>query len=177
MIKKAKEFAREKHKNQVRKFGGGPYHHHVEKVAKIIKENKKSHKLNELLAAALLHDTLEDTNTTEEELKENFGDLITSLVKELTTDKKESKIMGKKEYLANKLSDPEKISSWGLVIKLADRLNNVFDLQNGSKEFREKYIDETEHILKNLEEKRKLTNPKKELIKKIKGEIEWTKTF
>jgi len=172
MIQKAQDFAREKHKGQVRKFAGEPYSHHVEKVAKIIEENKKSHKLNDLLAAALLHDTLEKTNATEEELKENFGELITFLVKELTTDKRESEIIGKKEYLAEKLSDPEKVSSWGLVIKLADRLDNVSDLYNSPKEFKKKYIDETKHILNTLEQKRKLTKTQKELIKKIKEKIE-----
>lgn len=171
MIEKALNFAKQKHENQFRKFAGEPYHQHVEKVAKIIEENKKSHKVNELLAAALLHDTLEKTDTTEEELKENFGELITSLVKELTTDKNEARKIGKKEYLAEKLSDPEKTSSWGLVIKLADRLDNVSDLNKGPEEFKKKYIEETKHILERLEEKRELTETQKKIIEKIKEEI------
>ena len=168
MILKAQEFARQKHENQVRKFLGEPYHSHVEKVAEIIKEHKQSHKLNELISAALLHDTLENTDTTEKELRENFGELITSLVKELTTEKKESELLGKKEYLAKKLSDPGRMTNWGLVIKLADRLDNVSDLQNASIEFRERYLEETKYILNALEEKRILTETQKKLVKKIK---------
>ena len=167
----AKNFAREKHKGQTRKFQGEPYFNHVEKVARIIEENKKSSHINELVAAALLHDTLENTDTNEKELRENFGELITSLVKELTTDKKESQNMGKKEYLAEKLSNSEKVSSWGLVIKLADRLDNVSDLHQSQKEFGKKYLEETKHILKTLEEKRKLTGTQKKLVEKIKEKI------
>ena len=96
ITKLAENFAREKHNEQFRKFEGEPYFNHVKKVAKIIKENKKSSHLNELIAAGLLHDTLENTNTSEKELMENFGELITSLVKELTTDKNESESVGKK---------------------------------------------------------------------------------
>jgi len=173
ITKLAENFAREKHNEQFRKFEGEPYFNHV---AKIIKENKKSSHLNELIAAGLLHDTLENTNTSEKELMENFGELITSLVKELTTDKNESESVGKKEYLAKKLSDPEKVSSWGLVIKLADRLDNVSDLNNGAKEFSDKYIDETRHILKTLEERRKLTETQKKLIGKIKEKIDNSKS-
>ncbi|MBU2612221.1 MAG: HD domain-containing protein [Nanoarchaeota archaeon] len=167
----AKNFAKEKHMGQVRKFQGEPYFNHVEKVSKIIEENKESSHKNELVAAALLHDTLENTNTNEKELKENFGELITSLVKELTTDKKESQSIGKKEYLAEKLSNTGKVSSWGLVIKLADRLDNVSDLHKSEKKFRENYIDETKHILKTLEEKRALTSTQKKLIAKIREKI------
>ncbi|NCN86973.1 HD domain-containing protein [archaeon] len=168
IIKLAKKFAKEKHKGQVRKFSNKPYVKHPEKVASIIKKNKKSHKLNEIISAAILHDTLEDTNTSEKELKKNFGNLITSLVKELTTKEDEKNKIGKKEYLAKKMTS---MSSWALVIKLADRLDNVSDLKNSSKEFRERYIDETNFILNEIEKNRPLSETHKKLIKKIKNKL------
>lgn len=169
-IQRAKKFAIEKHKGQKRKFKGEPYYSHLEKVFKIVKENEKL-KTKEILAAAYLHDTLEDTNTTEKEIKENFGDLTLNLVKELTINKKEARIIGKKEYLANKLSDPNKISDFALSIKLADRLDNVSDLQEGPLDFKKRYIEETKHIIKTLEEKRKMSFSQRELVKKIKEKI------
>jgi guanosine-3',5'-bis(diphosphate) 3'-pyrophosphohydrolase len=171
ITKLAEDFAKRKHLGQSRKLQNEPYFNHVERVSKILKEHKKSHAINELVAAALLHDTLENTDTNEKELRENFGELITSLVKELTTNKSESRSIGKKEYLAEKMSNPAKMSSWSLAIKLADRLDNVSDLQNATKDFRNRYIDETNHILKNLEEKRKLTETQKNLVQKIKEKI------
>ncbi len=167
----AENFAKEKHSGQIRKLQNEPYFNHVERVSKILKENKKSHAINELVAAALLHDTLENTNTNEKELADNFGELITSIVKELTTNKEETKKVGKDNYLAEKMSDPKKMSSWALAIKLADRLDNVSDLHKGTKEFRERYVNETNHILRTLEEKRKLTYTQQNLVQKIKEKI------
>ncbi|SRR6056297_997673 len=170
MIQKlAKNFAEKKHEGQLRKFSKKPYIEHPIKVSEIIKENKKSHKINELLAAAFLHDTLENTNTNEEELKKNFGKLITFLVKELTSEKEIQNKIGKKEYLAKKM---KKLSSWALVIKLADRLDNVSDLNNCSEKFRKKYSEETKFILAELNKKRKLSKTHKKLIEKIEEKIE-----
>ena len=151
MIQEALQFATEKHKGQIRKFDKKNYVEHPKSVAKIIKENKESKKINELVAAAILHDTLEDTNTTEQELRNYFGELVTSLVKELATEEKEKEKLGKKEYLAKKMTD---MSSWGLVIKLADRLDNVSDLNTSPKEFKKKYAEETEFILEEINGRR-----------------------
>jgi (p)ppGpp synthase/HD superfamily hydrolase len=168
MIKQVLEFATGKHAGQIRKFEKTPYIEHPKKVATIIKENKESKNILELISAAILHDTLEDTNTTEQELKKHFGELITSIVKELTTDEKEKEKIGKKKYLANKM---ESMSSWALAIKLADRLDNVSDLNNSSSEFKKRYIEETNYILEKIEENRKLSETHKKIIKKIKEKI------
>lgn len=62
-----------------------------------------------------------------------------------------------------------KLSSYGLVIKLSDRLNNVKDLKETTKAFQKKYTTETLEILKHLESGvRKLTDTHKKLISKIK---------
>lgn len=167
MIERAIQFAEEKHRTQERR-SGEPYITHPIKVAVIIRENKESHKINELVSAALLHDILEDTIVDERELKELFGNLVLSLVKELTTDEQEEEKLGKKEYLAKKMKN---MSSWALVIKLADRLDNVSDMNTANPEFKKRYTEETEYILKEIESKRELSKTHKNLIKKIKEKI------
>ena len=166
--KKAEQFARKKHAGQIRNFSNEPYFNHVKRVSENIRKYKKSHKSEELVAAAFLHDTLENTNTTYEEIEEKFGRLVASLVEEMTNDKKEISHSNKKRYLASKLSDTKKMSSWGLCLKLSDRLDNISDLNITSPEFKKKYIEETEYIIDTLEKKRELTETQKHLIKDIK---------
>jgi len=164
-------FAKEKHEGQNRKATNKPYITHPINVAKILKKHKKSHKINELVAAALLHDTLEDTNTTKQELEKLFGKLITSLVKELTTDEIEKNKVGKDKYLAEKMIDEKQMSSWGLLIKLADRLDNVSDLKNTDLKFKKRYTEETNYILEKLEKNRTLSPTHEKLIKKIREKL------
>lgn len=164
-----KAFATVAHQGQTRKFAGEPYVEHPKRVAKIVKKFKgNSHKLDALTKAALLHDTIEDTDTTEEDLKRLYGGLVASLVKELSSDTKEIKNAGKASYLSSKLSG---MSSWGLVIKLADRLDNVSDLFQAGKTFRDKYTRETKIILKNLKQNRKLTATQMKLISAIEDKL------
>lgn len=168
MINEALQFAKEKHKHQVRKFSQEPYIKHPLNVAKIILEHKESHKIEELISAAILHDTLEDTDTTIIELKQLFGELVTSLVIQLTSSKKEINKTGKKEYLAEKMSNKEKMSNWALVIKLADRLDNLSDISSTPENFKTKYPEETLFIINQIEKTRQLSNTHKKIIKKIK---------
>ena len=170
IIEKAKQFAIEKHKGQFRK-DGTPYVNHPLRVGEIVRKFKESHEIDKLIAAAILHDTLEDTDTTIPELKENFGKLVTLLVIKLTSDKLVSKYMGKTKYLSDKLANEEKFDSWSLVIKLADRFDNISDLNTSEKEFAIRYKKETEDILDNLEKHRKLSETHKKLIKAIKEKL------
>lgn len=170
MTAKAIEFALNAHKGQKRKDGSF-YFTHCERVARIVKENKDSHLINDLISAAYLHDTIEDTYATEEDILINFNPLIASLVKSLTSDKQEIRKSSKKEYLSEKMVS---MSSWGLVIKLADRLDNVSDLNNQNREFRNRYKNETLFILKNLKDKRKLSPTHKKLISTIEQKLNKT---
>lgn len=167
-INKAREYAEKQHKGAYRKFAGEPYVEHPKRVAKFVKKFKRSHKLDDLISAALLHDTIEDTDTTEEDLEKMFGGLVSSLVKELSSDEEELKKMGKKEYLAKKMTG---MSSWGLVIKLADRLDNVSDLKNASESFQKKYANETYYILKQLNKNRDLSDTQKKIMREIKKKL------
>ena len=143
---KALEFAREKHKGQMRKNNTPvEYITHPINVANLVKKyaNNKEN-IDDLVSSAYLHDTLEDTNTTYEELICNFGNIISNLVKELTNNDVLKKEMGKTKYLSMKMAN---MSENALIIKLCDRLDNVSSLYDTNKAFIDKYLRETISIL------------------------------
>ena len=130
LVIKAINFAATKHKDQVRRDSGLPYVTHPIIVSQLIAKYKSSSsKLDELQAAGLLHDTLEDTDTSYLELEREFGPLVASIVMELTSDPEAIKKVGKNEYLKQKMI---KMSKYAFVIKLIDRLSNVLDVPGSS---------------------------------------------
>jgi len=149
MFEKALEFAIKKHKGQKRKGTHMPYFWHPISVAENVEEFKKSKNLELLMTAALLHDTVEDCpGVTIQKIAKMFGYHVASLVNELTSDKKQIVKMGKIEYLKKKMA---KMTTYGLVIKLADRLHNVEDLEGTTKKFKKAYTKETLAIIDYLE--------------------------
>ena len=80
-IEQAKEFGRKAHGSQVRKYTGLPYYTHTEEVADIVKAHGGT---KEEIQAALLHDVIEDTDTTFEDVRQAFGDVVALLVWQLT---------------------------------------------------------------------------------------------
>ena len=74
--------------------------------------------------AALLHDTLEDTETSSLELRTIFGDDVAKMVWELTNSKFDVEKLGKEAYMSEKLT---RISEDALFVKLADMLYNIND--------------------------------------------------
>ena len=122
-VAQAKRFASRKHgeRGQVRKATGAPYIVHPEGVAKIVKDFGGD---DEQIQAAWLHDTMEDTGTWEEDLREKFGDRVADLVSELTNDDFAIRSIGKEDYMSNKLVN---LSDDALLIKLSDFLYNIKD--------------------------------------------------
>lgn len=168
-LRQALQFATDKHKGQTRS-GGEPYIGHPVRVAQTIEQYKQSHNLDALIAAAYLHDTIEDTDTTHEALHDLFGGLVASLVLELTSDKEKIAKMGKSDYLAKKMAHD--MSSYALVIKLADRLDNVQDIATAkSPAWRARYKAETEHILDYIENNRVLSGTHQKLVSLIRDKI------
>ncbi len=86
ILDQAIEFATLKHSGQVRKIAGTPYILHPLEVCAIVGTMTKD---KEVLAASLLHDTVEDTNTTLEEIREKFGKRVALLVMTETEEKRE----------------------------------------------------------------------------------------
>lgn len=167
IVKKAKAFSKEKHKDQIRKFEQKPYYIHPKRVAHILYQFKVSRNIGKLIAAAYLHDVVEDTDTSIEEIRENFGELVAEVVEELTTDDIKSTELGKKEYLVNKMLQ---MSSYALTLKLADRVDNVNKIQWTPDNFKDKYIKETYYIIEKLS-KRRLTKAQKAMINEIENHL------
>jgi (p)ppGpp synthase/HD superfamily hydrolase len=92
-VRQALDYATQAHAGQTRS-GGEPYIGHPVRVANTIQKYKQSHNIDALIAAAYLHDTIEDTDTTHEALHDLFGGLVASLVLELTSDLEEIKKVG-----------------------------------------------------------------------------------
>jgi guanosine-3',5'-bis(diphosphate) 3'-pyrophosphohydrolase len=167
LYQKAIKFSVKAHKNQVRKGDGKPYVTHPLSVMWRVLKYKKTANIYMLASASLLHDTVEDCGVSLKKIAKKFGYNVAALVKELTLDKRKYKTIGKAEYVAQQAL---KMSSYALVIKLCDRLDNVCDMEHMSKSFQTRYIKETEYLLDRLKE-RKLTNTHKDIIKKIKKEL------
>lgn len=79
-----------------------------------------------ILSAAVLHDTVEDTKTTKEELIENFGEKIAELVMKVTDDKSLPKVERKKFQIKHALE----IGPEAGTVKLADKLHNLSSMLN-----------------------------------------------
>lgn len=128
LILQATEFAVRAHAQQTRKDGITPYIVHPIRVAGFVNEALRhvSMQHDAAIAAALLHDTLEDTATTFDELVANFGLAIASIVQELTDDKSLPKAERKKIQLAtaSQLSDP------AALIRIADKIANCLDINS-----------------------------------------------
>ncbi len=111
---KAIEFASRKHSTQRRKGeDASPYINHPITVTHLLADTGGVTDLVTLMAA-VLHDTLEDTKTTGEELEAQFGRTVRELVEELTDDKKLDKAVRKQLQIdhAPGLSHGRRRSSW-----------------------------------------------------------------
>lgn len=120
----ALEFAKKAHRDQRRQSTGNPYIFHCLDVLEILRAYKTSKNLDELGAICMLHDVVEDTCITREELEAEFGKMIADTVWELTNDEQEIKKIGKEAYINAKLL---KMSNYALIVKLADMLANIRD--------------------------------------------------
>ena len=150
LILKAAQFAALKHKSQSRKGSDKlPYIIHPISVALIIAEVGGVDE-PEILAAALLHDTIEDTDTTPEELTSVFGKRVCRLVKEVSDDKSLEKAERKKLQIEH----AARLSPEAVIIKLGDKISNVMDVTNSpptgwSLERRKEYLDWSEKVINN----------------------------
>lgn len=117
-------FAAEKHRNQRRKDPEQtPYINHPIGVARILSHEGGITDI-EVLQAALLHDTVEDTETTVEELEAAFGSTVARIVQEVTDNKALPKLERKRQQVAH----APNCSRQAKLVKLADKLYNLRDL-------------------------------------------------
>ena len=123
-IIRAISFASIKHKSQSRKGKKHiPYINHPIEVVRLLWEEGKVRDKS-VLIAAILHDTIEDTHTTPEEIKETFGQEVLDLVLEVTDDKS----LPKKERKKLQILHAPNASKGAKQIKLADKCSNLYDI-------------------------------------------------
>lgn len=135
-------FAADKHRRQRRKDAeASPYINHPIALARVLAVEAG---LTDpvLLSAAVLHDTLEDTETTFEELRERFGAAVASVVLEVTDDKTLDKAHRKRLQIEHAAH----LSRRAKLVKLADKICNVRDVassppQGWPLERRREYFD------------------------------------
>lgn len=147
LIQKADTFALAAHSavGQLRKYTFDPYIVHPRHVANIIREHVKDYS-PAMIAAALLHDVLEDTQVTEPLLRDQFGDDVVDLVAWLTNVSKPSDGNRKKRKELDKLN-LSKAPADAQTIKLADLISNTSSIVQYDKKFAKVYIPEKKELL------------------------------
>jgi guanosine-3',5'-bis(diphosphate) 3'-pyrophosphohydrolase len=138
---RAVAFAARKHREQRRKGRSGtPYINHPVQVASLLAG--AGHIDGALLCAAVLHDVVEDTETTPDELRAAFGTEVAALVAEVTDDR----TLSSAERKQRQVEKARSMSPRARLIKLADKIDNVRDVAHDpppdwSDERRRAYVD------------------------------------
>jgi (p)ppGpp synthase/HD superfamily hydrolase len=144
----ALQFAADKHRAQKRKdVDETPYINHLIEVAAILATVGQVTELT-ILRAAVLHDTIEDTKTTAQQLKKRFGPAVRKLVLEFTDNKR----LPKKKRKRLQIEHAPKLSTRAKMIKLGDLIANVQDLTSTppadwSLKRRREYLGWTEKVV------------------------------
>lgn len=121
LISEAAELAARRHNGMARKGRGNePYINHLAEVANLLATATDGADA-ELVAAGWLHDVIEDTETTREELARKFSDRVASLVVECTDDMS----LPKPERRRRQIVDAPKKSAGAKLIKIADKISNI----------------------------------------------------
>ena len=139
LVSEAADFAARRHSGQQRKGRGSePYVNHLAEVANLLSIVTDGTD-TELVAAGWLHDTIEDTATTREELAQEFGERVTALVVEVTDDM----TLPKQERRQKQIVDAPRKSPGAKLIKIADKISNIRAriLPQPSQEERDDLID------------------------------------
>ena len=120
-------FSATKHKAQMRKDGATPYFAHpVRVMLAVLREFGECDP--DTLSAAILHDTIEDTNTDFDEIAERFGETVAQYVGFLTKDKRLPEIEREESFFETLARGPRAVK----LVKIADTLDNLRDAKAGS---------------------------------------------
>jgi guanosine-3',5'-bis(diphosphate) 3'-pyrophosphohydrolase len=121
LVSEAAELAARRHNGQRRKGRGEePYINHLAEVANMLSAVTNGEDA-ELVAAGWLHDTIEDSETTHDELAQRFGLRVAGLVEECTDDMN----LAKSERRQKQIEDAPKKSASAKLIKIADKVSNI----------------------------------------------------
>jgi (p)ppGpp synthase/HD superfamily hydrolase len=148
---KALRFAAEKHKGQRRKGAeAAPYINHLIQVAEILWTVGNVRDVT-LLVASTLHDTIEDTDATPEEIEAQFGGEVLALVLEVTDDRS----LSQKDRKQLQVESASHKSPKAKLLKIADKISNVQDIvtsppRDWSLERKREYLLWTERVVAGL---------------------------
>ena len=151
LLVRAIAFASEKHSTQRRKdAAASPYINHPIALVDVLANEGNVTNIDTLCAAAL-HDTIEDTTTTADELKSIFGEKITSIVLELTDDKSLPKHVRKEKQIEH----APHCSPEAKLVKLADKICNLRNIitappADWSAERKQEYFDWATRVINGL---------------------------
>ncbi|MBD5305392.1 MAG: bifunctional (p)ppGpp synthetase/guanosine-3',5'-bis(diphosphate) 3'-pyrophosphohydrolase [Bacteroides sp.] len=159
-IKEAFEFAKVAHADQKRKTGE-PYILHPIAVADIAAEELELD--TNPIIAAFLHDVVEDTDTTIDDIREKFGDDVAFLVSVVTKKKKKKYDESKQIDNYRQMLDSVQYDIRALLVKLADRLHNMRTLSSMRADKQMKIAGETDYFYAPLANRLGLYNVKTEL--------------
>lgn len=143
----AANFSAERHRDQRRKGARStPYVNHPIEVAERIVRVGGVDDLD-VLVAAILHDTIEDTDTTADEIEDQFGATVAALVLEVTDDK----TLTSSERKRLEIEHAPHLTTGAKLIKLADKISNVSDTESNppahwTRQRRREYLDFAEQI-------------------------------
>lgn len=148
LLLRALQFSAEKHRHQRRKdAASSPYINHPIEVADTL-ATAGAVTDPDILVAAILHDTVEDTLTTTEELERHFGPVVRRLVDEVTDDKS----LPKEERKRLQIEHTPEASAGAKMIKMADKICNIREIadtppKGWSPQRRMEYLDWTEAVV------------------------------
>lgn len=132
LIATAQMYATKQHAGQTRDDGVTPYAEHLRKVAEVLScVTDDEH----LIAAAWLHDTLEDTPVTYTELELIFGQRIANIVLEVTKD---PPVQGKPRTFSRLYSKD------AIMLKFADRLANISEMESWNEKRQQQYLNKSQ---------------------------------
>lgn len=147
-IKRALAFAADAHKDQLRKYSGRPYIEHPLAVARMVSRFKHD---NDMIIAALLHDTVEDTPVTLIDIRREFGPGVAALVSDLTdvsgpTDGNR-RTRKNKDLLHTAAAQPR-----AKTVKLMDLVHNSVSIIRHDTDFAPVFLNEMQRLLDALQD-------------------------
>jgi len=164
---RAAAFAARAHRHQLRKDGATPYVSHVFRVCLTLRhvfgvDDEAA------LTAALLHDTIEDTNTDYDDIEKGFGAEIASWVKALTKEKREREPGREKKYVRELAKSPWQVKA----CKLADVHDNLLDSDHFPPERRAKTFRRSREYLSVLDDDNEKVRRAYRIVKRLLDELD-----
>lgn len=146
-IERAWLFAEEAHRGQ--KYGNYPYIYHLKKVYEVgvrdLKLDSTKDEDRNILFGCILHDVLEDTNTSYSDIKKEFGEIVADIVYDVTDE------LGKtRKERKNKTYPKIKNNKLALIVKLCDRIANIKECIENKPSMLTMYVNEHEEFKKQL---------------------------